>query len=814
VTARVSGPHRSGFQSLLVLGFALGCSTGAALRGSSDSDYGQTPLAFIANRGQSHSSVKFTAKGPGLTAYFTPGEVALDLGRASIGMRFLGANASPGVAGLDLQQGHANFLRGDDASQWLTDVPLYGGVVYRELYPGVDMVYTSHKRLLKSEFVVAPGGDPSRIRIEYRGVDGLRVDERGGLVLTTSAGELREEAPEIYQEKGRGQERGDRRDVVKGGFAVHGRIVSFEIGGYDRARPLRIDPVLTYGTYLGGSGTDRATAIAVDSTGSAYVTGYTDSTDFPATGGVVQNLTGGGVEAFVIKLNPAGTAIVYSTYLGGGGDDRGFSIAVNNLGNAFVAGYTSSTNFPTWGAFQSSNGGGRDAFVVMLNPTGATLMYGTYLGGSGNDSGNGIAIDAAGSAYLTGSTTSPNYPVLGAFQGSLGGGQDGFVTKLNSAGSALVYSTYLGGSLDDRGSAIAVDSSGAAYVTGNTNSTNYPILAAAQATNGGAPDAFVTKLSVNGAALAYSTYLGGAGSESVELGRSIAVDSANSAYVTGTTSSTNFPVSAALQGVSKGGGSDAFVVKLTAGGSTFAYSTYLGGSSADFGESVAVDSGGSAYIGGYTSSPDFPLVSAGQPVIGGNFDAFVAKLNPSGSAITESGFLGGNGADAGYGIAIDSAGRAYLVGQTFSTDFPLLGSIQSTLGSTLAAFTARFSFGQLSPPTSVSVAPSSGTGASQTFALLYSDTRGFADISWVEMNWNATQATANACYLHYDRGANELQLSNDAGSGWLPSITLGTAGTTQNSQCIVDAGASSAVGSGNDLTVNVAVTFKPAFAGG
>ena len=310
----------------------------------------------------------------------------------------------------------------------------------------------------------------------------------------------------------------------------------------------------------------------------------------------------------------------------------------------------------------------------------------------------------------------------------------------------------------------------------------------------------------------YSTYLGGSAVESVELGGSIAVDASNSAYVTGTTSSSNFPVLAALQASSRGGGNDAFVVKLTAAGTAFVYSTYLGGSSMDFGESVAVDSGGSAYIGGYTASPDFPIASAGQPAIGGNYDAFVAKLNPSGSVLTESGFLGGGGADAGYGVAIDSSGNAYLAGQTFSTDFPLLGAVQTTLGSTLAAFVARFSFGPAGPPTAVSATPS-GTGASQTFALVYSDSRGFADISWVEMNWSATQATAGACYLHYDRATNVLQLSNDAGSGWVGSVTLGAPGTMQNSQCIVDAGASSASGSGNNLTVNLALTFKPAFAG-
>jgi hypothetical protein len=803
----ISSRHRKSIQSLLALSTVLGCATGTALRGSSDSDYGQIPLAFIANRGQTHRSVRFTAKAPGLTAYFTPGEVVVDVRGSTIRMQFPGANVSPSLDGLDPQSGRANFLIGDDPGQWRTDVPLYSRVVYRDLFPGIDMVYSSHRRLLKSEFVVAPGADPARIRIAYSGVEDLRVDEGGGLVFTTASGELREEAPEIYQESAAG------RDIVKGAFQVSGGVVTFFVEPYDRSRPLRIDPVLSYSTYLGGAGTERANAIAVDSSGAAYVTGYTDSTDYPVTSGVIRTTAGGSVDAFVTKLNASGNAIVYSTYLGGAGDDRAFSIAVDSSGDAFVTGYTTSTNFPTAGALQSASGGGRDAFVVKLNPAGTALLYGAYLGGSGTDSGSGIAIDSGGAAYITGSTTSTNFPVTGPFQAALAGAQDGFVTKVNAAGSVRVYSTYLGGSLDDRGSAIAVDSSGAAYIAGNTSSTNFPTLTPLQAASGGSQDAFVTKLSASGATLAYSTYLGGSGTETIELGRSIAVDAANSAYVVGSTSSTNFPVAGPLQAVNNGGGNDAFVVKLTAAGTALAYGTYLGGASVDFGESIAVDSTGAAYIAGYTSSADFPTVSAGQPAIGGNYDAFVAKLNVAGNALSESGFLGGAGADAAYGIAIDSSLRAYLTGQTGSTNFPVLGPAQSSGGTTLAAFVARFTFGPTGPPAPVSVTPASGSGSSQIFTLLYQDSRGFADISWVEMSWNATQATANACYLHYDRATNVLQLSNDAGTGWVGSATLGSAGTLQNSQCTVDSGTSSASGTGNNLTLNLSLTFKQAFGG-
>src|SRR5262249_1126358 len=254
--------------------------------------------------------------------------------------------------------------------------------------------------------------------------------------------------------------------------------------------------------------------------------------------------------------------------------------------------------------------------------SGASLVYSTYLGGSGADSGNSIAVDSTGAAYITGSTTSSNFPTFSPYQASLGGGQDAFISKINAAGNALFYSTYLGGSLDDRGSSIAVDSSGATYIAGNTSSANFPTAAAIQAANGGSQDAFVAKLNASGGVLLYSTYLGGAGTENIELGRSIAIDSSGSAYITGTTSSTNFPTFQPLQAFNNGG-NDAFVVKLTPAGSAFLFSTYLGGTNIDFGESIAVDSGGYVYIAGYTGSADFPTVNADQPANAGSYDAFL-----------------------------------------------------------------------------------------------------------------------------------------------------------------------------------------------
>ncbi len=327
-------------QSPLALFLTLGCFAGV-LSGSSDSQYGQVPLTFIANRGQTHDSVRFTAKGPGMTAYFTPDEVVVDLNTSVVRMRYPGAGPATDVAGLDVQEGRANYLIGADPSKWRTNIPLYGRVVYRDMYPGVDMIYSAHARWLKSEFVVAAGADASRIQIEYAGVDVIRTDVQGRLVLSTPSGELREEAPEIYQTLD------GSRLPVPGAFRVSGSIVSFDIGPYDHSRELRIDPVLSYSTYLGGSGTDR-NAIAVDSAGAVYVTGYTDSTDFPVSSGGRQRTSGGSVDVFVTKLNASGSAIVYSTYLGGSGDDRGYSIAVDTSKCAYITGWTGSPNFPVF----------------------------------------------------------------------------------------------------------------------------------------------------------------------------------------------------------------------------------------------------------------------------------------------------------------------------------------------------------------------------------------------------------------------------------------------------------------------------------
>jgi len=389
---------------------------------------------------------------------------------------------------------------------------------------------------------------------------------------------------------------------------------------------------LIYSTYLGGSGPDEPFGITVDASGSAYVTGWTASSNFPTTKGALQTTPGGGYDdAFVTKLSPTGSALVYSTYLGGKSYDEAHGIAVDASGNAYVTGFTYSSNFPiVAGAHQSALGGYDDAFVSKLNPTGTALIYSTYLGGSGYDEGHGIAIDSSGNAYVTGFTYSSNFPTTrGVLQTTARGGFDAFVTKLNATGSTLLYSTYLGGSNDDFAYGIAVDSSGNAFVTGKTYSSNFPTTAGAFQTkpgiSGGYDDAFVVKLNPAGSALVYSTYLGGSGHDA---GAAIAIDALGDAAVTGDTYSTNFPTTPGAFQTTLGGLNVGFMSKLNATGSALLYSTYMGGVNTQAGTGIAVDASDNIYVVGWSNSNNFPT-STGvfEPKFAGNQNAFVVVIN-------------------------------------------------------------------------------------------------------------------------------------------------------------------------------------------
>ena len=466
--------------------------------------YGQIPLSFEVNQGQTAAQVDFLSQGSGYTLFLTPTETVLSLQKPApaagggaeapdsvvLSSRFVGANPQPQVVGLDRLAGTSNYFIGSDPSQWHTNVANYGQVEYQDLYPGVDLVFYGNQRQLEYDYVVVPGTDPGVIKLAIDGAESMTIDGQGDLVLHTSGGDVLEHAPVVYQESG------GVRQPVSGQFVLEGDgQVGFAVGAYDHTQPLVIDPVLSYSTYLGGTSLTACSGIAVDSAGDAYVTGTTYSTDFPTTAGAFQTSLGGGGngDAFVTKLNPTGTALVYSTYLSGTNYDGCNGIAVDTAGNAYVTGDTTSTDFPTTtGAFQTTYRGGGDAFVTKLNSTGTALVYSTFLGGTNGDGGLGIAVDTAGNAYVTGDTTSTDFPTTtGAFQTTYRGGGDAFVTKLNPTGTALVYSTYLGGTGDDVGFGIAVDTAGNAYVTGDTRSTDFPTTTGLSDDLRAATDAFV-----------------------------------------------------------------------------------------------------------------------------------------------------------------------------------------------------------------------------------------------------------------------------------------------------------------------------------
>jgi len=656
--------------------------------------YGKFPLNFEENYGQTDNQVSFLSKGSGYTLFLTPNEVVFSLTKqaeqndnqqssevAVIRMQMLDANDSPKISGADELPGKSNYFIGNDAEKWYTDIPNYKKVMYQDIYQDIDLIFYGNQRQLEYDFVVMPGADPSVIKLGFEGADKLTIDKDGNLILYINNDKIIQHAPVIYQEYN------GVKENVSGKYVLNNNDqVGFEISTYNSELPLVIDPVLIYSTYLGGSSFEDGTGIAVDSSGNAYVTGSTSSSsDFPKTNPIQGTFGGGGADAFVTKINSAGSTHVYSTFLGGNDFDSGFGIAVDSSGNAYVTGSTLSFNFPTINAIQGTkNGGAFDAFVTKINSAG-NVVYSTFLGGTFADGGLGIAVDDSGNAYVTGFTQSLGFPTTNPIDSTRGGGQDAFVTKINSAGSTHVYSTFLGGNDFDTGRGIAVDSSGNAYVTGRTFSSGFPTTNPIDSTLGGTRDAFVTKINSAGSTHVYSTFLGGS---DIDEGFGIAVDSGN-AYVTGFTQSSDFPKTNPIDGT-LGGTRDAFVTKINSAGSTHVYSTYLGGSNFEDGLGIAVDSSGNAYVTGKTSSSsDFPKTNPIQGTFGGGTrDAFVTKINSAGSTHVYSTFLGGNDFDSGFGIAVDS-GNAYVTGRTLSSSFPTKFPIDNTLGGTSDVFVTK-----------------------------------------------------------------------------------------------------------------------------
>ena len=696
-----------------VVGCAAGMLTSPALAETAPAGavarqfWKQAPMTFTRLPAAPRREIAYIARGPGYAVRLTQQSVTFLVAqpqdsRTLIDISPVSANPQPRLEGVTRQLSRSNYFAGVDPANWRRNVTSYGAVRYRNVYPGIDLVYHGQGSRLEYDFTVAPGAHLERIRLDIRGGDGLRLDGEGNLRISVAHGELVQHAPVAYQDIDDG-----RRVTVPARYALiqgpdHRTLVRFDVGRYDTSKALVIDPVLSYASYIGGVGGDAVAAVSVDQAGNIYLVGTSDSPDFPITSGKEpKNIvchTGDGcgtpdnIHAFVMKLDPSGARIIFSTFLQGSADDAGNAIAVDAIGNVYVTGSTASTDFPvTPGAWRPTKpSGSPNAFVAKLSPLGV-LAYSTYIGGTGASIGHAIAVDGSGNAYVTGSTTAADFPTTaGAAQPQTRDPAhrgDAFVTKLNAAGTAAVYSTLLGGQGVEVGLGIAVDETGSAYVAGQTDSADFPAAAGAVRSAGkGLSDAFVVKLSSDGSTWIYSTLLGG---NDVDAATAIAIDAAHAAYITGNTASADFPSTPGAPQPHLVGSSDAFVAKLNAAGSALVYATYLGGSDGAGGQAIAVDAAGHAYIVGTTASRNFPVTpQAIQPRLAGRADAFVSELDGDGSRLLYSSFLGGSETDTGLGLALNRAGAMIAAGATVTglirpNYFPVTGNaLQPRYGGT------------------------------------------------------------------------------------------------------------------------------------
>jgi hypothetical protein len=704
-------------------------------------NYGELPLHFEPNFGQAGERVKFVARGHDFVLFLTPTEVVLSLDvpgaatpearraaqrpetfrlrpsstrkSAVLQLALLNGSANAEVSGVDRLTSVSNYFTGNNPAVWRVGIPNYAKVRYEGIYPGVDLIFYGNRRALECDFVVAPGSDPRRIRLQIEGSEHTKMGPDGRIVITKSTTDVHLEPPYIYQDKN-----GVRETVLGSYYLAKKHEVGIRLRRYDTSRPLVIDPVLSYSTFLGGTGGAGAFSVFVDSQGNAYVAGSAQA-DFPTTPGVVKPVFGGGgqfnTNAFVSKLNPSGNSLVYSTYLGGTpGQDSALSVFADSQGNAYVVGDTASSDFPTLHAFQSTlKSAAGNAFVTKLNPTGSALLYSTYLGGStGADVAYGVSIDALGEAYVAGAAGSTDFPLFNPLQtnGST------FVTKLSSAGSTLIYSTRLGGSGADYASAIATDPAGDAYVAGSTSSQDFPTTpGSVQPALKGSQNAYFAEINPPGNGLVYSTFLGASGL-TASWANGLALDGNGSVFLTGWTiasytAASDFPTTpGVIESSLPAGDGAAFVSKITPAGKGIAdltYSTFLGATprsgAISQGNGIVVDKDRNAVVTGRTSSANFPTTpgtfQSSLRASQGNFNAFISKLNPSATQLLYSTYLGGSVADQAFGIAADLQGNVYVVGQSLSSDFPTTaGAFQPNhLAPSGAedAFVAKFAVGSV-----------------------------------------------------------------------------------------------------------------------
>jgi uncharacterized repeat protein (TIGR01451 family) len=683
--------------------------------------FGSRSVTMVLSKPAGRQSAQADLAGVALGAAATDDGVAPgSISRAAVTLEFVGADPTVKPVGEDLAKARFSYFKGP-REDWAAGLQSYTRLVYADLWPGIDLIYTASVDRLKYTFVVKPGADPKRIKLRYRGAEAVSLNQDGKLLIRTAVEDFHDERPTAHQDVDGAVKDVSAEYILLNSESDAGYVYGFNVGAYDAAKVLVIDPaILVYAGFIGGTGDDRGNGMAVDSDGSAYITGETNSlqASFPVAGGldVGQN---GGVDAFVAKVDPSGTQLLYAGFIGGTGDDRGKSIAVDSFGNAYVTGETSSdqTSFPVTIGPDLTYNGATDAFVAKINAAGTNLVYAGYIGGLNLDRAMGIAVDSSNRAYVTGEAASsgtsfPNgagFGSLSTFDSSHNGELDAFVARVAANGGSLEYVGYIGGIGSDRGTSIAVDSLSRAYITGETNSSSasfpngigFAGLTSFDSSINGVSDAFVARVAADGQSLNYAGYIGGSGADK---GNGIVVDGDGSAYVTGETSSdaTSFPGGNGLgalpgPGQVQKGGVDAFVAKIHATGNSLVYAGYIGGSADDRGNGIALMPGClsdcEVYIAGETSSTQttFPVSDGPDLIHNGGVDAFIAKVEFNGS-LGIAGYIGGNGDDRGKGIAVDAVGGVYLTGETNSTQpaFPLKGALDSTQNLGVDAFVAKF----------------------------------------------------------------------------------------------------------------------------
>ncbi len=760
------------------------------------------PMAFEPNVGQVDPRAKFVARGGGYTVFLGESGVVLSLAtrraagpagtgakrgsvetrQASLALGFEGGSAQTRLVASDPLSHKSNYFRGNNPKSWHTDIPTYGSVRYEEVYPGVDVVFRGTQGQLSYTFDLAPGADASAIRFKIDGADELRTAENGDLVVRIGDRELTQRAPEVRQRSASGEERVAGRYVVSGGV-VGVRVASAVTSG----KALSVSPTLVFATFLGGdvgvrAGDDTGNDVAVDSAGNVYVVGSSLATDLPTTSGAAQIVPGGDGDAFVAKLNPQGTGLVYSTFLGGKGLDEANSVAVGADGSVFVGGRTLAIDFPaTPGAARTANVGATDGFVAKLNPQGTGLVYATYLGGASYDHVNAIALDPSGNAYATGQQLAGGFPTTpGAFDTTESEGGGTFVTKINAAGTGFVYSTLLEGAGYTVGNAIAVSPNGVAYVTGSTEGAFPTTPGAFDATPNGASDAFVTKVNAAGSALVYSTLVGGGG---IDVAEAIALTQGGAVVITGRTdtqgSATPFPTTTGALDRTPGFSNDVFVAKINPAGSALSFSTFVAGDGYDVATDLAVDASGAIYVVGTTGYVDpgfapFPTTPGAflSEPRDGSVDAFVIKLDGAGASLLYSTLVGGSFDDTATGIAVDGAGSAFLTG---SATYYNSGDGRQPFPTTAGAFDATYNGG-----TDTFVTKLNSTGTALTFSTYVAGAFGQSnyDIAWgvatdatgsvYVAGWTGSQnfpTTPGAYDTHFDGGNSDVFVTKLAPNG-------------------------------------------------